>query len=96
VTKEDDTDPAGNFDFGDADENAKYLARFESGEFLVAWIRVEASYLGVKGSDSLGACHMKASDIEGETDDTIDSHGMIENAIKQLTDELDLLRAALT
>lgn len=95
VSEDFDVTPEGNFDFGDETENAEYLARFHSGELVMTHILVKALYLGVEGFDSLGACHLKASDIEGDALDMIRDHGMVENAIDALKAELDVLAAAL-
>lgn len=84
---EDDTDPEGDFDFGDATENVKYLAKFHSGELFMGCIRVTAIALGVEGSDYLAGCHLPSASGDGgrhlkrEVMATADDHGMVDTAI---------------
>lgn len=57
-----------DFDFGDKEEDEKYLRRFEIGELASVDILIEMfSKSGiVSGCSSLGACHIKANDMETE------------------------------
>jgi hypothetical protein len=84
----DDTDPAGDFDFGDENENAEYLARFHSGELEMVLIRVRATWNGLEGSDYLGANHLLARDVELGALEAAQDHGMADNAIAELVQSI--------
>lgn len=96
VVEEDDYPIKGSFDFGDEEENKKYLARFERGDLFNGLIIVKASALGVTEQDSLGGCHIRSNNMfnstpfENDVQSIVDDHGMVENAIDQLkTSALD-------
>ena len=86
---EDDIDPAGDFDFGDEQENAAYLARFTSGELFAAVIVVHVCGLGIEGSDYLGACHIHSNNyfnpapFEKDVLETVETYGMVANATEE-------------
>lgn len=94
ATQPDDTDPAGDFDFGDADENAEYLARFHSGEIEMTLIRVRAMWNGVEGSDYLGSCHTLASNFGSDVVSTAREYGMADNAVADLIREIESVQLA--
>jgi len=79
------TKPEGDFDFGDKEENAAYLARFHSGELMMALVSVKASALGFEGTDCLGACHIKS---DSDAWDIASEYNMVENAMKELRDNI--------
>lgn len=83
-----DQSPEGDFDFGDEIENAKYLKRFESGELMCIVIRVEAYAEGEQGTDYLGMCHVKASNLESDVRNIIAEHDMKHNACVELRDNI--------
>ena len=87
---EDDTDPAGDFDFGDADENAEYLARFQSGELFMGLIKVSATALGEECIEYLGSCHLRSGDEEA-VKTYAREYQMIDAVIKELTDTVQQL-----
>ncbi len=81
----DDTDPEDMSDpnvFDSPEAYKTYLAKFESGDLCFVYI-VATAYLGnMEGSDSIGAVEVsKPSDVKQAVDD----HGLIENAIADLT-----------
>lgn len=82
--------PDGNFDFGDAEENARYLERFETGELLCLFIQVTVSAEGETGFDSLGMCHVKAQSIDKDVLEMVKDYAMVDNAVKELTDVIRL------
>lgn len=90
VEEDYDTDIEGGFDFGNETENKAYLARFESGELFMGCIVVKAQALGLCGVDVLGACHLysnnmfDSSKFNQSVEETIESHAMVENALKDL------------
>lgn len=85
LTDFDDISPGDDFDFGDAEENAKYLKRIQDGEIDVLVIKVKAFALGETGFDILGGCHVcKPQDV----DDIVNDHGMVENAIEDLINQM--------
>ncbi len=76
-------------DFGNTDEEKKYLARFESGELFSACIKVTACALGQVDGDSLSACHLHSNNaFESKFDDDLqgilEEHEMVENALENL------------
>lgn len=82
-------DPEGDFDFGDAQENAEYLARFESGELFMGLIQVTATALGVQGTDLMCSCHLPAvrgdggKELAAEVIAMADDHDMVNIAIEE-------------
>ncbi len=88
--EEDDITPDGDFDFGDAEENAAYLRRFKSGELFIAVISVNARALGERGNDCLGGCHIHSNNLfdstlfESDVNSTIREHTMVSNAVEDL------------
>lgn len=78
----------GDFDFGDAKENAKYLKRFERGELLLLCVFVEVIAEGERGIDSLGMCHIKANNAESDVMDLVKDYGMVENAKQDCIDSI--------
>lgn len=80
--------PDGDFDFGNAEDNARYLKRFETGELVCVRIVVEVSAEGEMGIDSLGMCHVKAQSLEGDVLAMVKDHQMIEQAAEDLRKEI--------
>lgn len=80
----------GSFDYGNEEENQKYLERFHNGELenLDILITIFSKSGHVEGFDSLGGCHVRASHIEEDIKSLIEDHGMIENAFQHLQDNL--------
>ena len=78
----------GSVDFGDKNAEQDYYKRFETGELLNLVLRVEASALGLSGTDYLGGVHIKASELERDTSSIVSEHGMIDVAISELTQEI--------
>lgn len=82
--------PEGDFDFGDAKENAKYLARFRRLELFMAVITVTANAEGFSGADCLGACHIHSNNMfnshpfNSDVESILIDHTMIENALSDL------------
>jgi hypothetical protein len=75
---------APNFDYGDAVENAKELARFQSGELLNVFIKVTASALGENGYDYLGQCFIRSSHIDDDIANIVAEHDMKNQACLEL------------
>lgn len=84
-----------DFDFGDELENRRYLTRFESGELIYAYLIVKASACGCTGSDSIGAVHLKASDLESDVMNTIAEHDMKNTACADLIETMKGVKSAL-
>lgn len=81
-------DVEGDFDFGDAAENAEYLARFRSGELSAVCIRVTATALGEEGTDYLGMCHVhtgRQSDVLEQAQE----YEMVDRACEDLVSHLE-------
>lgn len=74
-------------DFGD-EENAKYEARFESGELVNICIQVQAIWQDAEGLDSLGACHVTSKAFESDVAEAIKEHAMIDAALDDLKDTI--------
>lgn len=97
--EEDDIHPKDDFDFGNAEDNAEYLQRFERGELFIGVISVKAYALGFEASDYLGACHLHCNNMfnskpfEDDVNNTISEHGMIDTAIEALKLELEIVSA---
>ena len=72
--------------FGDDKLDAEYIARFESGELINVIIIVDVlSKSGlVKGSDILGACHIRADHFEEDVNNTVLEHDMGKQAYDEL------------
>lgn len=77
-----------DFDFGDAKDNASYERRFERGELLSLYIQVSVYAEGLEGMDSLGACHVKASDFVKDVRDVVRTNSMIGVAVEDLTKQI--------
>lgn len=71
-----------SFDFGNEEENQKYMERFENGELenLDILITMFSKSGLVEGTDSLGSCHVRAAHIEDDIKGLIEDHGMLEQA----------------
>ena len=84
----------GSFDFGNEAENQKYMSRFESGELenIDIVVTIFSKSGQVEGFDSLGACHIRASHFEEDVQSTIKDHGMIENALEHLNENLKQIK----
>lgn len=101
----DDVDPSDDFDFGDDEENSKYLKRFTSGELFMGVVVVEARALGELGVSSLGACHLVSNNFfnhtpfENSVNETVRDYDMLEEAkselVKSIQDKVDLLLRSL-
>lgn len=86
----DEQDVAGQFDFGNAAENAAYLKRFENMELLNANVSIQY-YDGsghVSGEDSLGACHIRNGHVEEDAMEIVKDHDMVNNAFNDLQKKL--------
>lgn len=92
---EEDESPEGNFDFGDETENANYLARFVSGELMLAYITVQVVFQGIAETDYLGMCHIKSNHIETDILDTVKFYQMEAVALESLKNNLNNLLKAL-
>jgi len=79
------------------EENREYIARFDSDELANVCITVTARHVGsnVKASDSLGACHVRTRYFEEDVEETIESHGMVAEALSALEADMWALRASL-
>lgn len=88
--EEDDITPEGDFDFGNAEENAAYLKRFNGGDLFMGVISVNAKAYGETGNDCLGGCHLKCNNMfdskpfTQDVEDLVKEHGMVNNAIDEL------------
>lgn len=71
-------------------ERNEYLSKFETGEFSNLFLRVIASALGEKGSDSLGQVHVVSKNADNDLIEIAISHGMVENAITKLVDACEV------
>lgn len=81
----------GDFDFGSEEENAKYLARFESGELTMITIRVKVQSPDSiwEGVDSLGHCHVKTGpEFKSDVMSLITDHRMIGQATDEMVSEI--------
>jgi len=74
----------GSVSFGDADAEAEYYARFESGELLNLCVRVLAAWQDSDGSDFLGGCHVVAADWERDVEALVKDHAMVDSALNEL------------
>lgn len=79
---------SGSVDFGSAEADQEYYQRFYNGELLNVWISVKAYWQGAEGFDSLGGCHVKASELESDILQTVADHSMIEQALDSLKSEI--------
>lgn len=70
--------------FDSNEERNKYLSKFETGELSNLFLRVIASALGEKGSDSLGQVHVVSKNADNDLIEIAFQHGMISNAIEEL------------
>jgi len=66
----------GSFDFGDEKENAEYLEKFRTGEYVS--LALEVQYYdrsgNVSGSDYLGACHFVAKNLDAQILETVSEY----------------------
>jgi CRISPR/Cas system CSM-associated protein Csm3 (group 7 of RAMP superfamily) len=76
------------FDFGSKEENEEYLKKFELGELLNVVIKIEASYLGLEGTDYLGSCHVRSRELESDIQDIVKDHLMVEEAFDELSNNV--------
>lgn len=87
---EDDIDVGDDIAFGNASEEARYIARFKSGELFLGIITVRAQALGEEGIDSLGACHLFSNNMfnhepfNNSVERVLEDHAMIEQALGEL------------
>lgn len=80
-------DVNGSFDYGDPEENAKELARFESGELQSLYLMVNVSACGVSVTESLGAVWVNTYAKESTDDqlmEIVKGDCMVEEALNQL------------
>lgn len=93
--EEDDINPADDYASGDADQDAKYLARFKSGELFCAVITVKAVALGETGYDSLGGCHIPCNNMfnstpfQNEVEQVVKFHDMVSTALDDLRQQIE-------
>lgn len=78
-----------DFDYGSFEDNQKEMSRFESGELLNIYVLVEAKIGHLSGSDSLGQVFVKASNLDQDIMETIESYDMIEHAINDLIADIE-------
>lgn len=96
TVEQDDELIDGSFDFGDADENAKYLARFSEGGDLGSYnVRVSVRFEMFEGSDSICACHLPHYDLDNSVQDMIKDHAMLESAIDDLKSSISMAAEAI-
>jgi hypothetical protein len=96
----------GDFDFGDDEKNAAYLARFTSGELFNAVIAVYVHGLGIEGSDYIGSNHIHSNNyfnpalFEKDVLETVETYDMVETAIddwkREVIDQANRLAAFAT
>lgn len=83
-----------DFDFGDANDNARYEARFgERGDLANVVVSVIVRAEGLEGIDTLGGCHVSFRDFDKDLMQLVNDHAMIETA----TDEVakNILEASI-
>jgi hypothetical protein len=93
--EQDDLSPEGDFDFGDAEENAKYLQRFHDGELEMVRLKVTAFFKGFEGSDHLGACHITAKNYTNDCIVICQDYGMVDAALRDLVAHMDSVSEVL-
>ena len=107
VHEDNETNPSEDFDFGNEEENAAYLARFVKGELFMGTILVRAEALGESGIDAMGACHLSSNNMfnsepfEASVNNLLTDYAMVEKAIDELRENIKdkatmLKRLALT
>lgn len=81
-----------DFDFGDADDNARYEARFGR-DLANVVVSVIVRAEGLEGIDTLGGCHVSFRDFDKDLMQLVNDHAMIETA----TDEVakNILEASI-
>jgi hypothetical protein len=67
-------------------DNQEYIERFNTGELSNVIIFVEASIEGELGRDTLGACHVRSRYFDKDILETVETYGMIDNAVKEAID----------
>ena len=65
-------------------ERNEYLEKFETGEYSNLFLKVIASALGEKGSDSLGQVHVVSKNADNDLIEIAELHQMADNAVKEL------------
>lgn len=90
IDEEDICDLDGSFDFGSKEENDAYLKKFQACELASYHIcvKIQTKDGWGEGYDSLGGVHVRTSQAHADFDETIKEHAMIENASKELVEEL--------
>lgn len=73
-----------DFDYGSKEENAKEMARFDSGELLNLCLVVKVSAFGETATDYLGQCFVNAKTVESELLEIAQDHEMVGNACDDL------------
>ena len=78
-----------DFDFGDADDNARYEARFgQRGDLANVVVSVIVRAEGLEGIDTLGGCHVSIRDFDNDLMQLVNDHAMIDNATDTLSKEI--------
>lgn len=80
-----------DFDYGNELVNELEQKRFKNGELENVCIRVQASFQDLIGTDYLGQCFMRADTFCQDVQETVDTHEMIESALRDLTGKLNKL-----
>lgn len=90
---------APDFDYGNAEENARELARFKDGELLNVFLKVTVSALGETGVDTLGQVFVTARNLEADILNVAAEHDMKNNAARECINfikyQYDTLKKAL-
>ena len=78
-------------EFESAEENEKYLKRFETGELSNLWVKVTAISLILNEtvSGNLGGIHALTSDTENQLMEAVKENQMIDDAVNQLVSNLE-------
>jgi hypothetical protein len=84
-------------DFENIDEEPEILAGLESGKYVNIILIVTASLAGIEGNDSLGYVVLSSgSTFQSELEVIVGENGMIENALTELTKNLNDTLKVLT
>jgi hypothetical protein len=79
------------------EEELEILAGLESGEYVNCALTVTASFASIEGNDSLGCVILSGgSTFQSELEVMVNENGMIENALAELTENLNDILKVLT
>lgn len=90
-TEQETESPEGDFDYGNAEENAAELKRFESGELENVCVKVKASFNELEAVDYLGMCFVKADTFKADVLSLVEDHGMIDNVVRDIEAKLKII-----